>query len=282
MAMFWYDEEFNDLCRFGVRATETLFEEQSAFQKITILETNWFGRTLLIDDLFMTSERDEHYYHEMLVHPAMTTAPRIQRVLIIGGGDGGTAREILSYPEVEKVVMVEIDGKVVEACKKYLPKHGAWDDPRLEVIIGDGVDYAKNAEVEPFDVIFLDGSDPVGPAEGLFSPDFHEGIARLLGEKGVYALQSESPFVQREVFLETQKVLEAIFPVVAPYFGTVPIYASGVWSWTYATKGVSRTSFNEQRMAMQEERCKLYNRQIHDACFARPNWLARLRKTSQR
>lgn len=282
MAMFWYDEEFNDMCRFGVRATETLLEEQSEFQKITVLDTKWFGRTLLLDGLFMTSERDEHFYHEMLVHPAMTTAPRASRVLIIGGGDGGTAREVLSYPEVEKVVMVEIDGRVIEACKKYLPKHGAWDDPRLEVIVGDGIDYAKNADVEPFDVVFLDGSDPVGPAKGLFSSEFHKGVARLLSPKGVYALQSESPFVQREVFLETLEVLGTIFHEVCPYFGTVPIYASGVWSWTYATRDVDKAAFNEERMALQEARCKHYNRQIHHACFAQPNWLLKLRGNSQR
>ncbi len=271
---FWYDEVFDQQSRLGIKVRDVLYEGQSDFQKIDVLETVGFGRVLAIDQIFMTSEKDEYLYHEMIVHPPLTTSSRIGRVLVIGGGDGGTVREVLTYPEVERVVMVEIDGKVVEVSKKYLDKIGtAWDDPRLELIIGDGIDYAKNADVAPFDVILLDGCDPVGPAKGLFTEEFYRGVARLLADGGVFVLQSESPILQRDVFLEIGQTLKKIFARVHPYFGPVPIYASGSWSWTYASQTAEPFSIIEERATYQEARCKYYNRDIHRAAFALPNEL---------
>lgn len=273
---FWFDEIFAEQNRFGVKAQRTLFAEKSPFQHIEIVQTEGFGRVLALDGMFMASERDEHLYHEMLVHPALTTAEAIRRVLVIGGGDGGTVREVLSYTEVERVVMVEIDGLVVEACQAHLPGIGtAWGDPRLEVVIGDGIDYALNAKVEPYDVILLDGSDPVGPAEGLFSAEFYRGCARLLAEHGVFALQSESPFAQRKTFLELGATLSSVFPRVHPYFGVVPIYVCGQWSWTFASRSVDPFAIVESRAERAEARCKHYNRDIHRAAFAIPNDLKR-------
>jgi len=270
---FWYDETFEDKIRFGIKS-RTLLSKQSEFQKIDILDTDLFGRTLALDEKYMTSEKDEFYYHEMLVHPPMTTAKRIERALVIGGGDGGAVRELLRYPEVKKVVMVEIDGQVIEACRELLPAIGtAWNDPRLEVIVGDGVDYAKNALVEPFDVVLLDGCDPIGPAEGLFNIDFYKGCRRLLGEGGVFALQSESPVVFLETFLKILKNLKSIFKTVHPYFGPVPIYITGSWSWTYATDSAHPFIIDEKRMSRIEKTCKYYNRDIHRAAFALPTYI---------
>jgi len=276
---FWYDEIFDDKSRLGLKATKLLFEGKSEFQQIDVLETKAFGRVLAIDKIFMTSEMDEHFYHEMMVHPPLTTTKRIQRVLVIGGGDGGTVREVLTYPEVEKVIMVEIDPMVVEVSKKFLPTIGtAWDDPRLEVIFGDGIDYAKNAEPEPFDIILLDGCDPVGPAKGLFTKEFYRGCSRLLAPEGVFALQSESPILQRGVFVEIHDALTEIFVQVHHYFGPVPIYASGSWSWTYTTQNADADPFaiDNHRASRQEERCKYYNRHIHRAAFTLPNDLKKL------
>jgi len=227
---------------------------------------------LAIDKIFMTSEADEFFYHEMIVHPVLTTAKDIKRVLVIGGGDGGTVREVLSYDEVVEVVMVEIDPMVVDVSKRFLPTIGtAWDDPRLEVIFEDGIAFAKNAQVEPFDIILLDGCDPVGPAKGLFTVDFYRGCARLLKEDGIFGLQSESPILQHDVFLDIARALSQVFEGVYPYFGPVPIYASGNWSWTYATRKSDPLSINEDRVAHQEKRCKYYNREIHRTAFVLPN-----------
>lgn len=269
---FWYDEIYMQKTRFGIWTDRKLVERRSDFQKIEVIETEQFGRVLAIDEIFMTSEKDEHLYHEMLVHPAMTTAPRIERVLIIGGGDGGTAREVLSYPEVKEVVLVEIDEAVVEVSKAYLPTIGtAWDDSRLKILIDDGVEYAKTALVAPFDLIFLDGTDPVGPAKGLFTAAFYRGCERLLAPDGVFALQSESPILMRDVFLELGQTLGSVFPKVYPYFGPVPIYASGTWSWTYATRTADPKAICAERVQRTEGRTKYYNRDIHRAAFTLPN-----------
>jgi len=267
----WYTETFGDKIRFGLRVERTLFSERSEFQLIEVFETAAMGKALAIDGLFMTSERDEHYYHEMIVHPAMVTVPGAKRVLIIGGGDGGTAREVLRHPTVEQVVMVEIDGMVVDACKEHLPGLGNWNDPRLELIIGDGIDYVKRADADSFDIVLLDGSDPVGPAEGLFNASFYANVKNALRPGGVFALQSESPLIQRPVFLDVVRTVGEMFNTARPYFGPVLLYGAGQWSWTYATDSVDPMAINEAQLAHVESDCKYYNRDIHRGAFALPN-----------
>ena len=140
----WYEETFGDQVRLGLRAKETLFSGESAYQKVEVIDTVGFGRVLVIDGVFMTSEYDEFLYHEMLAHPALTTAPSIERVLVIGGGDGGTVREVLRHPDVKHCTMIEIDELVVEVSKRYLPGIGtAWDDPRLDLRFIDAIDYVS-------------------------------------------------------------------------------------------------------------------------------------------
>jgi spermidine synthase len=272
----WYDEVFPGDIRFGLKVRRFLFSGQSEFQKIDVFETERFGRALALDEIYMTSEGDEYFYHEMLVQPAMCTAPSIGRVLVIGGGDGGTVREVLRHPEVESVVMVEIDRMVVEVCKEHLSTIGtAWDDPRLDLVFGDGVEYVKSADVEPYDVILLDGSDPVGPAEGLFDESFYRGCARLLRPDGVFALQSESPVLFRDVFLNIVHTLRDVFVNAYPYFGSVPIYASGMWTWTIATRTVDPMAVIDERANRVEATSRYYNRDIHRAAFAVPQEIKR-------
>jgi spermidine synthase len=271
----WYDEVFADRVRLGLRVERTLASRQSGLQHIEVIETAAFGRVLVIDGVFMTSEADEHYYHEMLVHPALSTAPRVARVLVIGGGDGGTARQVLRHAGVERVTMVEIDGAVIELCREHLPALGAWDDPRLDVIVGDGVAFARDAAAKSFDVVLLDGTDPVGPGEALFDAGFYRDVRRLLGDDGVFALQSASPFLMREVFDRVQRDLGGVFAQVHPYFGPAPIYASGVWSWTWASDGGDPQALDLARAAAVEPACRYWNRDIHRAAFAVPSELRR-------
>jgi len=270
----WFDEIFEKSTRFGCRVDRKVFSGRSEYQKVDVFDTEIFGRTLAIDDIFMTSEKDEFYYHEMLVHPALTTCPRIQDVLVIGGGDGGTVREIAKYDEVERILVVEIDPTVVDVCRKHLSSIGtAWDDPRLEVRITDGIEFVKKAQAESFDVILLDGCDPVGPALGLFNEDFYHGVRKLLKKDGAFVLQSESPFLFHDVFMEIQQTLGGIFSRVHPYFGPVPIYMSGYWSWTYAADRVDHLDMIESRVENVEKTCRYYNREIHTASFVLPNEL---------
>ena len=212
---FWYDETFGDHTRLSLRVKETLFAGQSDFQKVEVIDTVGFGRVLVVDGVFMTSEYDEFLYHEMLVHPAMTTAPRIERVLVIGGGDGGTVREVLRHSDVRECVMIEIDEMVVEASKQYLQSIGtAWNDPRLDVRFIDGIDYVKTSDDDEFDVILIDGTDPIGPGAVLFDEAFFAGCRRMLQDDGVMALQSESPLLMMDTFVEVQRTLRGVFAAV--------------------------------------------------------------------
>jgi spermidine synthase len=272
----WYDEVYEERTRFGLKVGRTLHAEQSDYQRIEVLESAEFGRVLVLDGVFNTSEGDEHYYHEMLVHPALCTAPEARRVLIVGGGDGGTAREVLTHPSVEKVVMVEIDRRVVEVCREHLPRIGPdWDDPRLELRIEDGVRYVREADVEPFDAVLLDGTDPIGAGEGLFGLDFYRGCKRVLREGGVFALQSGSPILQRPIFVAAQQRLRDVFSRVHPYFGPVPLYGAGQWSWTWASDAGDPTAIVEERASTAEQHTRYYNRAIHVAAFALPSDLRR-------
>lgn len=271
----WYDEVYADQVRYGLRTTGTLFSRQSEFQRVEVIETDRLGRVLVIDGVFMTDESEEFYYHEMLVHPALVTAPKVSSVLIIGGGDGGTAREVLRHRDVEHVVMVEIDAVVIEASKRFLPRLGAWTDPRLNVVIGDGIEYVRKAAAGSFDVVLLDGTDPVGPARGLFTAEFYANARALLSERGVFAAQTESPILMPEVWHEINAALRATFEHVHPYFGPVPLYAAGTWSWTHCSDGANHLTVNPARLESVERGCKYYNRGIHAAAFALPNSLRR-------
>lgn len=270
----WYDETFEGHTRFGLRVEATLASEQSPFQKVEVIETTRFGRVLVVDGVFMTSERDEFLYHEMLVHPALTTAPRVDRVLVVGGGDGGTVREVLRHPDVSACVMIEIDEVVVEVSKRHLPRIGtAWEDPRLDVRFQDGIDYVQSSDDDPYDVILLDGTDPVGPGAVLFDDSFFRGCKRMLRAEGVMALQSGSPLLTLGPFLETQRKLRASFTEVHPYFGPVPLYSAGVWSWTWCSdQGHPRRPLRE-RQARIASGCRAYNAEIHQAAFALPSYL---------
>ncbi|MBN1944427.1 MAG: polyamine aminopropyltransferase [Bradymonadales bacterium] len=272
----WYDEEHAGISRIGLKVERTLFMGQSPYQKIAIVETAALGRALLLDDTWMAAEGEERIYHEMIVHPALTTAPRICRVLVIGGGDGGTVREVLRYPEVERVDQVEIDEMVVQASQEYLPSIGtAWNDPRLNVLIGDGIVFVRDAPAASYEVILVDSSDPVGPAKGLFSESFYRDCHRLLVENGVLVVQSESPFAMRREHLNILLTLKAVFSEVHPYYGPVSIYPGGFWSWAYAPRGVDWRQPLSERMLAIEAESEYYNRTIHMAAFAQPNCVQR-------
>ncbi|HFE44871.1 MAG TPA: polyamine aminopropyltransferase [Nannocystis exedens] len=277
----WHEENYRDLMRVGLRVQRSLHSSQSEFQRIDIFANEIFGRVLSLDGVLNTSEADEAFYHELLVHPAMVSAQHATRVLLIGGGDGGSVREILRHRGVESLVMVEIDGEVVDACKRHLRSIGsAWDDPRLHLEIGDGAAYVARDDVGPFDVILLDGTDPEGPGEVLYSAEFYANCRARLTEGGVFALQSCSPFIQRDVFLRIQQRLRAVFSAVHPYFGPAPLYCSGLWSWTHASQSVDPLAVDETRLAAIEADCFYYNRQIHDAAFVQPNFVRKALATA--
>jgi spermidine synthase len=275
----WYDETFDDQTRLALRVKETLFSAESRYQKIEVIDTVGFGRVLIIDNMFMTSEYDEFLYHEMLAHPALTTAPSIERVLVVGGGDGGTVREVLRHSDVKECVMIEIDEMVVEASKQHLPGIGtAWDDARLDVRFIDGIEYVKKTKDDKYDVILLDGTDPVGPGAMLFDESFYEGCKRMLASDGVMALQSESPLLMMDLFVEIQHKLRKLFSEVHPYLGPVPLYGTGTWSWTWCSDTGEPLRPIPERQEEIIEGSKAYNQDLHQAIFALPNYVKRALK----
>jgi len=230
----WIDEIFDGV-RYGL-AGRVIAEQQSPFQRVTIIESERYGKGLLLDGCWMTAERQERHYHESIVHPALCSAASIERVLVIGGGDGGTARECLRHAGVQHLDMVEIDGLVVEWSQQHLAAigGGCWSDPRFHLTVGDGIAWAAKAADASYDVVIVDGSDPAGPAEGLFNRAFFEQCRRILKPGGVFATQSESPEAFRQVHLDTVRVIREVFGHADPMYGWVPMYPSGWWSWTFA------------------------------------------------
>jgi len=273
----WFEETYGGKIRFGLRLKRSVYQGKSEFQTVDVVDTEEFGRALALEDAWMTSERDEAHYHEMIAHPALTAAKKIERVLVIGGGDGGTVREVLRHDEVKHVTMVELDKLVVDVCKEHLTSFGVpWNDPRLELKFGDGIAYLNEYKGELYDVILIDGSDPVGPAEGLYASPFYESAKRCLTPGGVVASQTESPIAMAEDFARIVKTLRTSFKRAEPYFVPIPLYPSGMWSFTFASDSVDPLVFDDARAARIEQSARYYNRDIHRAAFAKPSFVRKL------
>jgi len=256
----WIDEIFDGV-RYGLEGT-VVAEEQSAFQRVSIIESKRYGKGLLLDGCWMTAEGQERHYHESLVHPALCGAEAIDRVLVIGGGDGGTARECLRHGSVQELHMVEIDGLVVDWSRQHLPSlgGGCWTDPRFQLSVGDGIAWAAAAADASYNVVIVDGSDPAGPAEGLFNRAFFENCRRILKPGGVFATQSESPEAFRQVHIDTVKLLREVFGYADPMYGLVPMYPSGWWSWTFAaTDGARYRQVQADRAAAIAAGCEIWS-----------------------
>tara|TARA_B100000700_G_scaffold331570_1_gene465664 strand:+ start:4188 stop:5057 length:870 start_codon:yes stop_codon:yes gene_type:complete len=268
--------EYIDNVSYGLKG-EIIIEKKSDFQKITIFESIKYGKTLLLDGCFMTSEKQERSYHEAIVHPALCGAETIENVLIIGGGDGGTARECLRYSEVQEVHLIEIDEDVVNICKEYLPEIGskAWTDKRLKLIINDGIKWVSKAKPYSYDVIIVDGSDPKGPSEGLFNKSFFENCKRILKPNGIFATQSESPESFLEIHVDIIKTIRSVFRFADPLYGFVPIYPSGWWSWTFGSNDCKRyLKPIEKRVNEIEEYTEIWSKDWQEASFKTiPNFL---------
>ncbi len=265
----WVDEVHAGV-RYGL-AGRVLAERQSPLQKVTIIESERYGKGLLLDGCWMTAEHQERCYHEALVHPALCAAASIERVLVVGGGDGGTARECLRHPGVRHLDMVEIDGLVVDWSQEHLASigGGCWSDPRFQLTVGDGIAWVANAADASYDVVIVDGSDPAGPAEGLFNRAFFAHCRRILKPGGVFATQSESPEAFREVHLAMVRVLREVFGHADPLYGWVPMYPSGWWSWTFAAcDGPRYLQPQPERAAAVADGCEIWSPRWQGGGFA--------------
>ena len=262
----------------AIKAGKVLFSEQSDFQKVEVFETDsTLGRVLTLDDLMMTTEGDEYHYHEMIAHIPMMNHKNPESVLVIGGGDGGTVREVLKHKTVKRVVLCEIDGMVIDACKKYLPTISCeLDNPKVEILVQDAIEYIKDKKNE-FDIILIDSTDPIGPGEGLFTEEFYTNIKNSLKKDGIIVAQSEYPFVQKDCVKKMYNLLKRVFPVCETYTSNIPTYPGGYWAWAFCSEDVKPLSYiNEERCAEITKTCKIYNKEYHMARFALPNYLKEL------
>ncbi len=276
-----YKEFYNERTGLTVGLKKLLFSKQSEYQLVEVYETDTWGNLMTIDGMVMLSERDEFVYHEMISHVAMFTHPEPKKVLIIGGGDGGTAREVMKHPSVEQVDMVEIDETVVEASKLHFPGVGDFDNPKLNVLYEDGIAFVKNVN-EPYDVIIIDGSDPVGPAEGLFKKEFFQFCFDALSDDGVLTAQTESPWVE-SYYPSMKKVfgaLDELFPISKMYLSYIPLYPAGMWSMACASKKMSPLSDDVLKRASSNtellKSLNYYNPEVHRGAFALPNFVKRM------
>lgn len=272
-----YTELHDDQFGITMRVKNVLYSNKSEFQQIDILDTEFFGRVLLLDGLMMTTEKDEFFYHEMIAHIPMISHPNPKNVLVIGGGDGGTIREVLRHKSVERAVLCEIDGEVVDVCRKYLPTLAdALSDERVDIQIRDGIEYIAQTKNE-FDIILIDSTDPMGPGEGLFTEEFYKNVNEALKEGGIMVCQSESPFADTKEIKMMKPLLKKAFPIAKTYVGPIPTYPAGYWSWTFCSNTVKPLEFiDEQRAEEITKGSKLYNKDIHRAAFALPNFVKEL------
>lgn len=279
----WFTDRDDNIALSIRHKGDRIFQEKSPYQLVEIFDTFKYGKMLTVDKMVMCSEKDEAAYHEMIVHVPMLVNPAVQNVLVIGGGDGGSVREILRHTQVESVTMVEIDEVVVRASREFLPSlSSSLDDPKLNLIIGDGIEYVKTAPAEGFDMIVVDSSDPIGPAKGLFSEAFYRDVHRCLKSSGVMVTQSESPRFNQAAFIDLTHCLQDIFAPenVHTYLAFIQTYPTGMWSFTYCSKNgthpvLSLNTETATRFATTHS-MEYYNSDVHRGAFCLPTFIQKL------
>ncbi|MBU2517639.1 MAG: polyamine aminopropyltransferase [Proteobacteria bacterium] len=254
----------------ALKVDRVLHHERTAFQELHVLECGPLGRVLLLDGIIQATEFDEPAYHEMLAHVPLLTHPAPSRVLIIGGGDGGTLREVLKHPTVRQVELCEIDGQVVEASKRFFPGLAVGlADPRLKLTIGDGVAFLAETQ-ERYDAILIDSSDPDGPAEGLFGEDFYQSVKHALAPGGVAAALAESYYLYQDLIRDTFAVLDEVFPHACYYTAQVPTYNSGLMGFALMTTSAYPLSPPDAMRVGELTPLRYYTEAAHRAAFALP------------
>lgn len=255
---------------------EVLFEHRTDHQHLVIFNNQQWGTVMALDGIIQTTEKDEFIYHEMMTHVPMLAHGSAKNVLIIGGGDGGILREVLKHKSVERVVQVEIDQAVIDMCIEFLPGHsqGAFDDPRVEVVIDDGVHFVNQTEAK-FDVIISDSTDPIGPGEVLFTSSFYQGVNRCLNQGGVFVAQNGVSFMQLDEVTTSYQRLSSEFKQAAFYTAAVPTYVGGIMTFAWATNNLDLKSVDSSVLQQRvcDLSCHYYNPDIHVAAFALPAYI---------
>ena len=274
-------EYLTDEWGFFIKSSRRYERFRSPYQAVEVHETEPFGKLFRLDGHFMTSEQDEFFYHENLVHTSAVTHPSPERALIVGGGDGGSAEELLKHPSVKKVTLAEIDMAVVDVARKYLGSvhKGSLDDPRLTLRIGDGFAFVRET-AETFDLIVLDLTDPGGPSLELYTPEFYRACAAQLAPLGALTLHVASPVAHPDRIRQTLVGLRSAFSIVTPYLTSVPLYG-GLWMMACCSASLDPRKLSapevDRRLSQRAiADLQYYNGDTHRASLALPNFVRAL------
>jgi spermidine synthase len=277
MMNLWVTEQESDHIKTAWAVSKVLFHGKSEFQTVDVVETKAYGTMLLLDGLVMITDADEFVYHEMISHIPLCHHQNPKRVLVIGGGDGGTVREILKHKDVEEVILCEIDEMVVNASRDFFPDVAGClfeNNPRVKVKIGDGVAFIKGLKQE-MDVILIDSTDPIGPGEGLFSSEFYRDVAKALKPGGLMAAQSESPWFTKEALSRIHRNISAGFKNARSYVAPIPTYPRGSWSWTMASQEqIDPSKFDLKRFNQVSSSLQYLSQDLMTGSFALPKFFA--------
>lgn len=274
----WFTEIFQPSgSAFSLEITEKLAEVQSPFQHIEMYQTTQFGKLMVIDGVIMLSSRDNFLYHEMLSHPVLFTHPDPKQVVIIGGGDCGTLREVLKHRSVESVTQIDIDEQVTRMAEQYFPELCASNqDPRATLIFDDGIKYMRDAALQSLDVVIVDSTDPIGPGEGLFNRAFYQSCYNALKPGGILVQQSESPLIHLPLLSAMRQAMtDAGFAALQTLNFPQMVYPSGWWTCTLARKELGFTGFRCEDAQNPGFDTQYYNAEIHQAAMALPNFMRR-------
>lgn len=258
-----------------------LYQKKNKYHDVKIFDNSVMGRIMTIDNIVQTTEKDEFIYHEMLSHVPIFSHGFIKDVLIIGGGDGGILREICRHKSIDNIVMVEIDIDIINLCKKYFPNHSnnAYKDPRLELIIDNGLNFVKNTN-KKFDLIISDSTDPIGPGKNLFISEFYLNCKKNLKKNGIFVAQNGVSFFQKDEIISTYKYLKQYFNDTSFYQATIPTYYGGVMMFAWGCDNIKLRSANFKQLQSRITKTKLifnyYNPQIHVSSFSLPQYIVNI------
>ena len=275
----WYSEKHTPTVKFSIQVSRQLYSSHSQFQRIDVFESEEFGRFLTLDGYMMITERDEFIYHEMITHVPMAVNPTAEKVLVIGAGDGGVARELARYTSIQQIDVVEIDSQVVDVCRQFFNNTACgFDDPRVRIYYQDGLKFVRKLE-NSYDLIIVDSTDPFGPGEGLFTREFYGNCFKALKADAILVNQHESPFYENDALAMQQahRNLVKVFPLSRVYQAHIPSYSSGHWLFGFASKGVHPVkNLKAEQWKQLNIRTRYYNSKLHVGAFALPNYVQEL------
>ncbi len=270
----WFSEEHTDHTRLSFRVEKVLASVYSKYQRIDVLETPDWGKVLLLDGKVMLTEKDEFIYHEMITHPSLFIHPAPQRILIIGGGDGGTVREITRHKKVKEIDLCEIDEAVIEVSRRFLPHLSEkLSERRVKIYLEDGEKFI-NEKKNHYDIIIIDSTDPSEVSQGLFTAEFYEVVSNSLHEEGILIVQSESVINNPQLVKDIYWNIEKSFPHTYLYWAPIPTYPGGIWTFTMGSKKYSpvKDLLLDYWESFKPE-LRYYNPSVHRAAFALPNFV---------